>query len=142
MRNHVVTDISVRETHILQTGISLIKHIYQSKVFFDMRVSILYKLCVLEISPGNVIIMLTHQIVIILKMASKEAMSPPKKKNYTAEEAVCLMYQTDDELSDLTDNDFTDSGSEILESETEESVYLGEEDDDEQIIPPPSPPQM
>ena len=52
------------------------------------------------------------------------------------------MYQTDDELSDLTDNDFTDSGSEILESETEESVYLDEEDDDEQIIPPPSPPQM
>ena len=75
-------------------------------------------------------------------MASKEAMSPPKKKNYTAEEAVCLMYQTDDELSDLTDNDFTDSGSEILESETEESVYLAEEDDDEQIIPRPSPPQM
>ena len=80
MRNHVVTDISVRETHILQTGISLIKHIYQSKVFFDMRVIILYKLCVLEISPGNVIIMLTHQLVIILKMASKEAMSPPKKE--------------------------------------------------------------
>ena len=43
-------------------------------------------------------------------------------------------------LSDLTDNDFTDSGSEILESETEESVYLDEEDDEELI--PPSPPQI
>ena len=51
-----------------------------------------------------------------------------------------MIYQTNDELSDLTDNDFTDSGSEILESETEESVYLDEEDDEEQI--PPSPPQM
>ena len=50
------------------------------------------------------------------------------------------MYQTDDELSDLTDNDFTNSGSKILESETEESGYLDEQDDEEQLIPSPSPP--
>lgn len=49
------------------------------------------------------------------------------------------MYQTDGELSDLTD-DFTDSGIKILESETEESVYLDEQDDEEQLIPPLSPP--
>ena len=73
-------------------------------------------------------------------MASKEATSLLKKNFYTAEEADNLMYQTDDELSDLTDNDFTDSGSKILESETEESVYLDEQDDEEQLIPSPSPP--
>ena len=84
--------------------------------------------------------MLTNQILTIPKMASKEATSLLKKKFYTAEEADNLMYQTDDELSDLTDNDFTDSGSKILESETEESVYLDEQDDEEQLIPSPSPP--
>ena len=73
-------------------------------------------------------------------MASKEATFLLKKKIYAAEEAVNLMYQTDDELSDLTDNDFTDSGSKILESETEESGYLDEQDDEEQLIPSPSPP--
>ena len=52
MRNLVLTDIYVRETSILQTGISLIKNIYQSEIFFDLRVSILYKLLVSEISPG------------------------------------------------------------------------------------------
>ena len=52
MRNLVLTDIYVREKSILQTGISLIKNIYQSEIFFDLRVSILYKLLVSEISPG------------------------------------------------------------------------------------------
>ena len=52
MRNLVLTDVYVRETSILQTGISLIKNIYQSEIFFDLRVSILYKLLVSEISPG------------------------------------------------------------------------------------------
>ena len=72
MQNLVVTDISVHETPILQTGNSLIKNIYQSKFFFlfffffDLRVSISYKLLVLEISPGNVILMVTHQLVIDL----------------------------------------------------------------------------
>ena len=56
MRNLMVTDISVRETPILQAGMSLIKNIYQSEVFFHLRVSILYKLLVLEISLGNAII--------------------------------------------------------------------------------------
>ena len=37
---------------------------------FDLQVSISYKLLVLAISPGNVVIMLTHQILIILKMES------------------------------------------------------------------------
>ena len=59
------TDISVCETPILQTGISLIKNMYQSEVSFDLCVSILYKLLVSEIGPRNVIIMLTHQILII-----------------------------------------------------------------------------
>ena len=34
MQNVVVTDISVHETPILQTGNSLIKNIYQSEFFF------------------------------------------------------------------------------------------------------------
>ena len=71
--------ISVCETPILQTGISLIKHISEQG-FFYLRVSILYNLCVMEISPGNVMIMLNSQTLIIFKMASKEAVSPPKKK--------------------------------------------------------------
>ena len=66
MQNLVVTDISVCETPVLQTGISLIKNIYQSEVIFYLWVSILYKLLVSEISPENVMIMLTHQILIIL----------------------------------------------------------------------------
>ena len=75
IRNLVVTDISVCETPILQTGISLIKNVYQSEVFFDLRVSISSKLLVSEISPGNVIIILTYQVLMILKMASKK--TPP-----------------------------------------------------------------
>ena len=33
MQNLVVTDISIRKTPILQTGVSLIKNIHQSEVF-------------------------------------------------------------------------------------------------------------
>ena len=64
MWNLVVTDISVHEKPFLQTGISLIKNIYQSGFFFYLQVSILYKLFVSEISLGNVIIILTYHLFI------------------------------------------------------------------------------
>ena len=64
MWNLVVTDISVHEKPFLQTGISLIKNIYQSEFFFYLQVSILYKLFVSEISLGNVIIILTYHLFI------------------------------------------------------------------------------
>ena len=53
MRNLVVTDISIGESNI-----------YQNEAFFDLRVSILYKLFVSEIIRGNFIIMLTRHLFI------------------------------------------------------------------------------
>ena len=76
MQNLVVTDTCVRETLILQTGISLIKNIYQSEVFSFICESV-YKLLVPEISPGNVIIMLTHQILIILVLENLSFLKKP-----------------------------------------------------------------
>ena len=53
MQNLVVTDISVREAPILQTGISLIKNIYQSEVFFWFASQYFIKASYIENQPGK-----------------------------------------------------------------------------------------
>ena len=62
MQNLVVADISVRETPISQTGISLIKSMYKSEVVFRFAIQYFIQASRIGNQPG--IILHTHQILI------------------------------------------------------------------------------
>jgi len=77
-------------------------------------------------------------------MSSKQRESPPVKKKFSTEDAVTFMLETDEELSDFTENDFSDSGSDVIESESEESVVLSdiEPQQDIQLVEQDFPPDI
>ena len=57
-------------------------------------------------------------------MMSKLGGEPRAKRVCSSKEAVEYQLETDDELSDLTENDFSYSGSDIIEPKSDKSVVL------------------